>query len=51
VHSVALGTALQALVLFAGTLFGNVLIGVFYFDVAIRREGYDMQVALDAMPS
>jgi hypothetical protein len=51
VHSVALGTALQALVLFAGTLFGNVLIGVFYFDVAIRREGYDIQVALDAMPS
>lgn len=50
-HSVIAGTAIETLLLFLGTVIGNVLLGVFYFDVAIRREGYDMQVALEAMPS
>lgn len=49
-HSLALQSALEALVVLVVTVLADVLIGVYYFDVAVRQEGYDMQVALEAMP-
>jgi hypothetical protein len=48
-HSIAIGSALLALIVVIAGMLGNVLAAVFYFDVAVRREGYDMQAALDAM--
>jgi hypothetical protein len=48
-HNALLANALEALVLFVATAIGNVAIAVFYFDTAVRREGSDMQVTLDAM--
>jgi hypothetical protein len=48
-HQLALGNAIEGLTLFISTALGNVLIAVFYFDTAIRREGYDMKVALENM--
>lgn len=50
-HNAAVGTALEAVLMLITNALGNVLIGVYYFDVAIRSEGYDLQVALDSMPT
>jgi hypothetical protein len=50
-HNAPLGYSVDGVIIFVAEPLADVLIAVFYFDVAIRREGYDMQVALDAMPS
>jgi hypothetical protein len=50
-HSAPLAYAVNAILLFGSYLVGDALIAVYYFDVRIRREGYDLQVSLDAMES
>lgn len=51
IRNIAVATAVEAVLLVIVSGLGNVITSVFYFDVAIRSEGYDLQVALDAMPS
>ncbi len=51
VHSAAAATAIGTLIVFLTTVYGNVVVPVFYFDFAIRTEGHDLQAALDAMPT
>jgi hypothetical protein len=49
-HNIFLSYGFDAVLSFISSPLADVLVAVFYFDTAIRREGYDMQVALDAMP-
>lgn len=51
IHNIAAATFVEAVLLIVLGGLGNVINSVFYFDVAIRSEGYDLQVALDAMPT
>lgn len=50
VHSAAAAT-IETLIVFLTTVYGNVVVPVFYFDFAIRTEARDLQAALDAMPT
>jgi hypothetical protein len=49
-HNRPIGMVLETLLLLFASAVGQVAIPIFYFDTAIRREGYDMQLALDSMP-
>lgn len=48
-HQPILETVLQGLISAVSTGFIGVLIAVYYFDVRIRREGLDMQAAIDQL--
>ncbi len=48
-HQPVLETILQGVISLATTGFIGVLIAVYYFDVRIRREGLDMQAAIDQL--
>lgn len=48
-HAVALEVIVSALVRVAIAPFSVVLLAVYYFDVRIRREGFDLETALDRL--
>jgi hypothetical protein len=47
VHAVAVEVVLGSLLRAAFTPFSIVLIAVYYFDVRIRREGFDLEAELE----
>ena len=50
-HAVAVEVILSALLRAAITPFSVVLIAVYYFDVRIRREGYDLEAEMERIAS
>jgi hypothetical protein len=48
-HLMVLEVLLDSLARAAIAPFGVVLLAVYYFDVRIRREGYDLEVGLDRL--
>ena len=50
-HAIAVEVVVDALLRAAITPFSIVLIAVYYFDVRIRREGYDLQAEIERIAS
>jgi energy-converting hydrogenase Eha subunit C len=48
-HQPVLQTLVSAVISIVTTGFIGVLLAVYYFDVRIRREGLDMQSAIDRL--
>lgn len=50
-HSALLAVAISSLVSLISTTFFGVLSAVYYFDLRVRHEGFDLSVGIDALPA
>lgn len=48
-HSAAINSVAQGLITLVSTVFPAMLVAVYYFDVRLRREGYDLQADLSRL--